>query len=82
MSAPGRSAPGGSAPGGVSAPGGCLLLRVSAPGGVCLGGVGGGVPGGAPSPSPDGYCCRRYASYWNAFLFVFFLKGSERPENS
>ena len=19
---------------------------------------------------PDGYCCRRYASYWNAFLFV------------
>ena len=26
---------------------------------------GGGVPGGAPS---DGYCCGRYASYWNAFL--------------
>ena len=23
------------------------------------------VPGGDP---PDGYCCRRYASYWNAFL--------------
>ena len=20
-------------------------------------------------PPPDGYCCRRYASYWNAFLF-------------
>ena len=19
----------------------------------------------------DGHCCRRYASYWNAFLFVF-----------
>ena len=25
-----------------------------------------GVPGGDP---PDGYCCGRYASYWNAFLF-------------
>ena len=21
-----------------------------------------------PSPPRDGYCCRRYASYWNAFL--------------
>ena len=20
---------------------------------------------------PDGYCCGRYASYWNAFLFPF-----------
>ena len=37
----------------------------------------GGVPaqarGGIPAwteadPPPDGYCCRRYASYWNAFL--------------
>ena len=26
----------------------------------------GGVSGGDP---PDGYCCGRYASYWNAFLF-------------
>ena len=25
----------------------------------------GGVPGGDP---PDGYCCGRYAAYWNAFL--------------
>ena len=26
---------------------------------------------------PDGYCCRRYASYWNAFLFgEFFYKKS------
>ena len=36
-----------------------------------------GVPGGAPPP--DGYCCRRYASYWNAFLFgnacCFFRDG-------
>ena len=21
-------------------------------------------------PPPDGYCCSRYASYWNAFLFI------------
>ena len=21
------------------------------------------------TPQEDGYCCRRYASYWNAFLF-------------
>ena len=32
--------------------------------GGCL--VPGGMPGGDP---PDGYCCGRYASYWNAFLF-------------
>ena len=61
------SGPGGvcsrqvSAPRGVSAPG------VSAPGGcVCSrGSTRGVVPGGDP---PDGYCCGRYASYWNAFL--------------
>ena len=63
-------------PGGVPGPGdgwsgGCLL-----PGGTCSRGVpapeeclhpggGGGVPG------PDGYFCRRYASYWNAFLLMF-----------
>ena len=46
---------------------GCLL-----PGGRCLllGGWGawsGGMPGGDP---PDGYCCERYASYWNAFLYI------------
>ena len=23
----------------------------------------------ADPPPADGYCCRRYASYWNAFLF-------------
>ena len=39
--------------------------------GICLGPGGWGcllpgVPGGDP---PDGYCCGRYASYWNAFLF-------------
>ena len=24
----------------------------------------------APTPPADGYCCGRYASYWNAFLFI------------
>ena len=24
----------------------------------------------ADTPSQDGYCSRRYSSYWNAFLFV------------
>ena len=48
-----------------------------------------GVPdpgGGAWWRSPrDGYCCGRYASYWNAFLFTIivmlfdmFLKGQKR----
>ena len=36
--------------------------------GVCLV-PGGGVPGG---DHPDGYCCGRYASYWNAFLFTMY----------
>ena len=42
---------------------GCLVWGVPA--------LGGGVPdpGGVP-PSPNGYCCGRYASYWNAFLFT------------
>ena len=39
------------------------------------------VPGGAYSgggvcalwrPPPDGYCCGRYASYWNAFLLLIY----------
>ena len=25
-------------------------------------------PGQTPPPPADGYCCGRYASYWNAFL--------------
>ena len=29
----------------------------------------------ADTPPPgDGYCCGRYASYWNAFLFLITLK--------
>ena len=27
-------------------------------------------PPGAGTPPADGYCCGRYASYWNAFLFI------------
>ena len=60
----------------MGAPGrGCLVPGGSAPRGGCLvpGGVSGprGVPGGDPR---DGYCCGRYASYWNAFLFLVELK--------
>ena len=43
-------------------------------GGACSWGVwsglGGGLgPGGLPG-GQDGHCCRQYASYWNAFLFL------------
>ena len=27
------------------------------------------LPDQAPAPRADGYCCGRYTSYWNAFLF-------------
>ena len=47
-------------------------LRGIWPRGVCL--LQGRVPapgGGVWRPPPrDGYCCGRYASYWNAFLFT------------
>ena len=56
--------------------GGCLLLvggvwswGVSSPSG-CAWSRGVPGPGGCLVENPrDGYCCRRYASYWNAFLF-------------
>ena len=51
---------GGTCSRGVPPPGGCLLLRVPAPWGVWR-------------PPHDGYCCGRYASYWNAFLFDFTI---------
>ena len=41
--------------------------------GECLLPVWGGclLPGGCLVETPhDGYCCGRYASYWNAFLFI------------
>ena len=74
---------GGSAPWGVPGPGGGVCSRGGVPGlrgcllwGVCSGGAcsRGSAPCGGgrvwrPPPKADGYCCRRYASYWNAFLF-------------
>ena len=30
-------------------------------------------PAADPLPRRDGYCCGRYASYWNAFFFFIFL---------
>ena len=40
------------------------------PGGACLGvpAPGGSARGGGLWKPPNGYCCERYASYWNAFL--------------
>ena len=71
---PGGVWSGGVWSGGCLLPGGCLV-----PGGAwSLGGAWSwGVPGqgGAWSREclvlkpPDGYCCGRYTSYWNAFLF-------------
>ena len=69
--------------------GGCLVLGgVPGPrGGACSWGE--GVPGGDP---PDGYCCGRYASYWNAFLlsllisscllshYIFFRKSKDSKQ--
>ena len=55
--------PGVSGPGRVPDPGGGLLPGVPGPGGL--------LPGGCLVVDPpwDAYCCGRYASYWNAFLF-------------
>ena len=74
-SMPYNRSPGGVVPGlGVSAPRGLVW------GGLVAGGcawAGGSAPGGLVSqyplrqtpPGRDGYCCGRYASHWNAFLF-------------
>ena len=53
---------------GVPAPGGLL------PGGACLGGC-------LVETPQDGYCCGRYASYWNAFLFSMFIQSRNLPWN-
>ena len=52
---------GGSALGGGTWSRGFCSWGVPGPGGLLW-----GVPGG--DPPQDGYCCGRYASYWNAFL--------------
>ena len=56
---------------GVPGPEGCLVT------GGCLAWAGGPGPSGGLilggclwRPPRDGYCCGRYASYWNAFLFI------------
>ena len=51
---------------GVPAPGEGVYSGGSAPGGYALGGI--CSRGGWWRPPPDGYCCGRYASHWNAFL--------------
>ena len=59
--------PGGASSGGVWF-GGCLLLGGACSGGCLLRGVWSrGVAWWRP---PHGYCCGRYASYWNTFLFL------------
>ena len=61
--------------GGCLLPGGYLFLEGMLFGGCLL--LGGWRPHPHPHPPPpppkaDGYCCRRYTSYWNAFLFRLF----------
>ena len=60
-------------PGGAVISRGCVYSRRVCSGFVCSGGcllLGGGVcAGGCLVETPwDGYCCRQYASYWNACL--------------
>ena len=51
--------------------GGCLLGGgVGLVWGVWSWGCVPGPGGGGWWRPPDGYCCGRYASYWNAFLFI------------
>ena len=74
---------------GVHGPGGCMVPGVCmvpggpwSRGGLVLGVHGPvGVPGGPP---PDGYCCGRYVSYWNAFLFFlqFHAVFTENSKNN
>ena len=71
-------------------PGGCLVWGVPAPRrgtwsgtvpglgglpGLGVPGLGGAWSGCRGSPPPDGYCCGRYASSWNAFL-LFNVSGT------
>ena len=39
--------------------------------GVCIPACTGWEACGRPPPRPDGHCSRRFASYWNAFLYIF-----------
>ena len=53
--------------------GGCLVHGGV---GACSGGSG---PGRTWWRPPDSYCCRRYASYWNAFLLNRILHILKNP---
>ena len=55
--------------------GGCLLWGVSVAGDACSG-------GGFRRPPCDSYCCRQYASYWNAFLFYIKFYSATLALNS
>ena len=76
--------PGGTWSGGGLVPGGAWSRGGAWSGGWVVAWSQGGAPGrgGAipasteadPLPGRDGYCCRRYASYWNAFFFHINFK--------
>ena len=38
-------------------------------------------PGSRPPGTRDGYCCGRYASYWNAFLFDYSFQFQNYAES-
>ena len=62
--------------GGVPAPGGVCCQR-----GVFVSGVGSGgllLGGVCLVETPHGYCCGRYASYWNAFLLFLYSQEIRR----
>ena len=71
LSTQGGAWPGG---GGVHGPGGCMVLGVHGPGGAWSRGVGIPACTEADPTRRDSYCCRRYASYWNAFLLFMWYK--------
>ena len=50
-------------PGGLPGPGGAWSRGMPCPGGGGAWSQGGLVPGEVGASPPDGYCCRRYASY-------------------
>ena len=51
------------------------------------GGCPGPHPGGSqhalrqtPPPPADGYCCKRYSSYWNAFLYYYKIEHAKEEK--
>ena len=62
-----RPTPKGEVEGDLAGGGACSGRVCSRGGGACS--WGGSARGGVWRSPRDGYCCGRYASYWNAFLF-------------